>query len=158
MGSLIDDKQEYAESYLQDLPPETYSRIKKEGVPFGIWEKYRKTYAWEFAIPKDKETLSIGVSFFNGESYRSHYPFNDQSTQKPVPSSIGFTCKLPNNKTKYVYSIGFDYEETNDVLAKLSANDQQVTILIDPRLPKPSSTISLTNGKETVELKKIIHR
>lgn len=158
LGSLIDDKQEYAESYLQDLPPEAYSRIKREGIPFGIWERYRKTYPWEFTVPKDKETLSIGISFFNGESYRSYFPFNDQNTQKPVPSSIGFTCKFPNDKTKYVYSIGFDYEETDDVLAKLSSNDQQVTIIIDPKLPKPSSTISLTNGKETIELKKIIHR
>ena len=158
LGSLIDDKQEYAESYLQDLPPETYSRIKKEGIPFGIWEKYRKLYPWNFSQASNKQISSFGISFYNGESYSIETPFNQDYTAKPVPKSISFIAIFPDDKTKYVYSIGFDYEETNLAFAKLSSNAQKVTVIIDPRLPKPNSTISLTNGKETVELKKIIHK
>ena len=158
LGSLIADKQAYAESYLEDLPPETYNRIKKEGIPFGIWEKYRKKYTWDFVVPTEKEVPSIGVSFFNGEHFRTHLPFNDQNAEKPIPYSLGFTCKFPNDKTQYVYSIGFDYEETNTAMEKLSINGKKITVILNPTLPKISSTISLTNGKETIELKKIIHK
>ena len=43
-------------------------------------------------------------------------------------------------------------------MEKLSANGKEITILIDPKLPKNTSTISLSNGEETVKLKMIIHR
>lgn len=158
LGSLITDKQAYAESYLQDLPPETYDRIKKEGIPFGIWEKYRKKYNWTFASTQNKEVSTFGVSFFNGESYPIETPFTHDLTPKPVPLSISFITIFPNDNKKYVYSIGFDYEETNTAMEKLSIDGQKITVLLNPTLPKTNSTISLTNGKETIELKKIIHK
>ena len=157
MGSPIDDRQEYAESYLQDLPPDMYARIKKEGVPFGIWEKYRKPYPWSFSSTPDREIGSFGVSFFNGESYRINTPFEPNYAKKPVPSGIAFTALFPNDKKKYVYGINFNYQETDEVMQKLSDGGQEVTVIINPTLPKTSSTISLTNGKETIVLKKITH-
>lgn len=157
LGTPIEDTKEYAESYLQDLPPEIYARIKKEGVPFGIWEKYRKAYSWSFASSPGKQLGSFGVSFFNGESYRIDTPFKENYEVKSVPSGIAFTTLFPDDKKKYVYGINFDYAETNEAMEKLGINGQKITLLINPVLPKTSSTISLTNGKETIELKKITH-
>lgn len=158
MDSPIEDRQEYAESYLRDLPPDMYSRIKKDGVPFGIWEKYRKTFPWSFSSTPNKQLGSFGVSFFNGESYPFTTPFEKNHEPKPIPSNVSFTNIFPGDEKKYVYSIGLDFFETSKVMEKLSANGQEITVIIDPKLPKPSSTISLTNGKETIELKKIIHK
>jgi hypothetical protein len=158
LGTLIEDRKEYAESYLQDLPPNVYARIRKDGVPFGIWEKYRQRYPWSFASSPNKQVSSFGVSFYNGESYPIETPFNHNNTPKPIPLSMSFITIFPNDKTKYVYSIGFDYFETDEAMQKLSGNGQEVTILINPTLPKNNSTVSLSNGKETIELRKIIHK
>lgn len=158
LGGPIEDTKEYAESYLQDLSPDIYAHIKKEGVPFGIWEKYRKTYPWSFAAAFNKQISVFGVSFYNGESYPIETPLNENYTPKPIPLSMSFITVFPDDKTKYVYSIGFDYTETNEVMEKLSADGKQVTVLINSALPKNSSTVSLSNGKETIELKKIIHK
>ncbi len=158
LGSLIENRKEYAESYLQDLPPEVYQKIKKEGIPFGLWEKYRKTYPWNFAFTPGKQINSFGVSFFNGESQRIATPIQPEHNAKPIPLSVSFTSEFPSDKTKYVYSIGFDFEETSDVMKQLSANGKEVTLIIDPRLPKNTTRISLSNDEETIELKKIIHK
>ena len=158
LGSLIKDRQEYTESYLQDLPPEIYQKIKEEGIPFGLWEKYRKTYPWSFTSASNKRISEFGVSFFNGESYAIDTPFEHEYAAKPIPTSISFISEFPNDKMQYVYSIGFDHAETYDVMEKLSANDEKVIIIVDPRLPKNTSRISLSNSKETIELKKIIHK
>jgi hypothetical protein len=98
------------------------------------------------------------VSYFNGERFRIATPFEKDNQPKPIPLSIGFITVFPSDKTQYVYSIGFDYFETDETMQKLSDNGQEVTILINPTLPKNNSTISLSNGKETIELKKIIHK
>lgn len=58
---------------------------------------------------------------------------------------------------KYVYGINFDYVEKNKAMEKLAKNGQEITLLINPVLPKTSSRISLTNGEEAIELKKITH-
>lgn len=158
MGSPIANRQEYAESYLQDLPPDMYARIKKEGVPFGIWEKYRETYPWSFTSAPNKNMSSFNVSFFNGEAYPFSTPLEKNYDPKPIPSNVGFINTFSGDAKKYVYSIGLDFFETNEAMKKLSTNGQQVTVIIDPKLPKQGSTISLTNGKETIELKKIIHK
>ncbi len=157
MGSPIEDTTAYAERNLKYLPPETYNRIKKEGIPFGIWEEYRKKYNWNFAVPTEKKVSSIGVSFFNGESFRTDFPFNDQNAEKPIPLGIGFGALFLSDPKRYVYGINFDYDETDEAMQKLSNEGKEITIIVNPTLPKTSSTISLTNGKETIELKKITH-
>ena len=157
MGSPISNRQEYAESYLQDLPADMYERIKREGVPFGIWAKYRTTYPWSFSSSPNRQLGAFGVSFFNGESYRIDTPLKNNFSAKPVPSGISFTTIFPNETKKYVYGINFDYKETDEVMQKLSNEGQEITVIVNPTLPKTSSTISLTNGKETIELKKITH-
>lgn len=158
LGGPIKDKAAYAESYLQDLPSDIYTRIKKEGIPFGIWEQYRKTYPWSFVAASNKQISSFGVSFFNGESYPIETPFNQNHTPRPVPRSINFISVFPDDNKKYVYSIGFDYEETNETMEKLGANGKKITVIVSPDLPKNTSTISLSNGEDTIELKKIIHK
>jgi hypothetical protein len=158
LGSPIENKQEYAESYLQDLPVDIYTRIKQEGVPFGIWERYRKTYPWSFSSAPDKKVSSFGVSFYNGESYPIATPFALDHASKPTPLSISFIAVFPGDNTQYVYSIGFDFPETSEVLEKLAANGKKINLIIDPKLPENTSTISLSNGEETIELKKIIHK
>jgi hypothetical protein len=158
LGSIIKNKQEYAERNLKYLPPDVYERIKKEGIPLGLWGKYRKIYSWSFSSEQEKKIGDFGVSFFNGERYKIPTPFEKNFQPKPIPFSIGFINVFPGDKTEYVYSIGFDFFETSEAMEKLSANGQQVTVAINPRLPKNTSTISLTNGDETIELKKIIHK
>ena len=158
LGSLIENRKEYAESYLQDLPPEVYQKIKKEGIPFGLWEKYRKSYPWSFSSTPNKQIGDFRISFFNGENYRISTPFEYHYAPKPIPLVTGFICEFPGDKKQYVYSIGFDHDETYNAMEKLSAKGEEITVLIDPKLPKNTSTISLSNGEETVELKKIIHR
>ena len=158
LGSIIKNTHEYAERNLKYLPPEVYERIKNDGIPFGIWEKYRQRYPWNFASTPNRQIADFGVSYFNGERSRIATPFEKDNQPKPIPLSIGFITVFPGDKTQYVYSIGFDYFETDEAMQKLSDNGQEVTLLINPTLPKNNSTVSLSNGKETIELKKIIHK
>lgn len=157
LGGPIKDRAAYADSYLKGLPEDVYNRIKKEGVPFGLWEKYRKKFSWSFAAPPETHISSFDVSFYNAERYSIDTPFVSDYGPKPIPRNLSFISVFPNEKTKYVYSIELDFFETLEVMEKLSAGENPVNLVIAPRLPETDSTLSLSNGKETIVLKKIIH-
>lgn len=155
LGSPIKNTLEYADRNLKYLDINVYEKIKNDGVPFGIWEKYRKAYSWSFASTSGKQLGSFDVSFFNGESYGIDTPFKENYEAKPVPSGIGFTTIFPGDSKKYVYGINFDYTETNEAMETLGINGEKIILLINPTLPKNSSTISVSNGEKTIQLKKI---
>jgi Protein of unknown function (DUF2931) len=53
------------------LKPELQTKIKKEGIPFGLWDTYRERYNWRFDVQfykqGDKEIAPRDINYINGE-------------------------------------------------------------------------------------------
>lgn len=158
LGNLIDDRKEYAQSYLEDLPEEHYTHILETGIPFGRWEKYRTRYNWRASMAGTGDTDYFRFSFFNGEHYWMYLSDDAQDrygNSHAMPLTLGFTTLFPGGNMRYVYGFRFDEDELFAAFARLGANGALVTMEVDPQLPKENTRITLSNGEETIELKKL---
>ena len=66
------DKQD-ADQYIKDvladvLRPEELASLKKDGVPFGLWARYRKLYNWG-PTARTGESLRASIFYLNGEYF-----------------------------------------------------------------------------------------
>lgn len=151
----ITDRAAYARSYLEDLPPETLADIDKNGVPFGLWEKYRTPYKWATVLRTEKKLSNdTKYSFFNGESYRLDYPFSEEvlNTPRPLPLLIGFGCYIEGTSKQYFFVVRFDEKELYAAFDKLGGTEELVNIEIEPFLPKNLTKVRLYNSKGSIEL------
>jgi len=58
----------YIEKQLENvLEPEELASLKKNGVPFGLWERYRHHYTWQPILTSDFELTYVDFEFLNGE-------------------------------------------------------------------------------------------
>ncbi|MFH7015477.1 DUF2931 family protein [Flavobacterium sp. FlaQc-47] len=59
----------YKEGFEIDVSKEIQAKINKEGIPFGLWDNYRKKYNWRFNCNfyKDDKNIFQNINFFNGE-------------------------------------------------------------------------------------------
>lgn len=152
----ITDRAAYARSYLEDLPSETLADIDKNGVPFGLWEKYRTPYKWATILRTEKKLSNdTKYSFFNGESYRLDYPFNDEilKAPRPLPLLIGFGCYIEGTSKQYFFVVRFDEKELYAAFDKLNGREELVNIEIEPFMPKNLTKVKLYNSKGSIELK-----
>ena len=156
LGGEIEDRAQYARSYLEDLPTEVLAEIDNNGVPLGLWERYRKPHRWVPVFPEKKHSDYIGVSFFNGESYRMDYPFNDTTaeTARPLPWIISFRYLIAGETVPDFFDVRFDDKELYQAFKELGNNQEPVYIEIDPRLPKNQTKVRLSTDKQSIELKK----
>ena len=60
--------------YLNDkefIKPSLKEKIKKDGIPYGLWDTYRKRYNWRFDVQfykeEDKLTDPLAIEYINGE-------------------------------------------------------------------------------------------
>ena len=152
----IKDRAAYARSYLEDLPPETLADIDKNGVPFGLWGKYRTPYHWSPVFLTEKEVSTyLSVSFFNGENYRFNYPLPKENLLKkrPLPLLISFGCYIEGTAKQYFFTVRFDEKELYAAFDRLGGSEELVNIEIEPNLPKNQTKVRLYNGKGSVELR-----
>ncbi len=155
----INDRAAYARSYLEDLPPETLADIDKNGVPFGLWEKYRKPYRWTPVFMTEKKMSTyISYAFYNGESYDVDYPINEKiiSKTRPLPLLVSFGCYIEGTAKQYFFTIRFDEKELYAAFDKLGGSEELVNIEIEPHLPKNLTKVRLYNSKGSVVLKNYI--
>lgn len=155
LGGQIEDRAQYARSYLEDLPPEVLTEIDNDGVPFGLWEHYRKPYRWAPSFVEAKHSDSVGISFFNGESYRKSYPFSneDNNEARPLPLLINFKYLIKGETVPDIFTIRFSDTELYSIFERLGNDQELVKIEFDPHLPKNKTKVRLYNSSESIELK-----
>lgn len=156
LNGAIDDRAEYAQSYLDDLPADVFSSIKKTGVPFGLWNDYRKKFRWNVTVVDSEVPEDLSLSFFNGESYDSKL-HDIQKLSKdglPLPYLFSFHSRNILSGEDYLYVIRFDYTELVDAFNQLNNLDSIVSFEISPKFSKGDTRIRLVSGDKYVDLKK----
>ena len=153
-----DEKDAYAKSILLDtLTPAEQDSLRKNGIPFGTWARYRNLYKWVPAyaagrIPGEKEMIA---QYLNGEHYRMPTILSDEvaNTPRPLPRDIQLSVMVGN--TSEFYHIHFEEFELMDAFEKLGAHGEKVFLEFDARVPTQTMKIRAYNDKESIELKKI---
>ncbi len=155
----INDRDDYVRrNIIEMIGVEKLTDIEKNGVPFGLWEKYRTPYKWLSIFKTEREISNyISYAFFNGESYDVDYPFGNEPivNERPLPLLISFGCYIEGTEKQYFFTIRFDEKELYAAFDKLGGTEELVNIEIEPFLPKNLTKVRLYNSRGSVDLKKI---
>jgi hypothetical protein len=153
------DSKEESDLYIQkvfeaDLTQEELESLKKNGIPFGLWKRYRNLYRWAPIFINGEKLASVSVSYVNGEFDRKAVFEDPQaiSAFRPVPNFFSFKT------SQYIYKVNFNEMEMIDAFERLGANNTPVLMEFDPRYPRSSSKVRLYNDEESIELKKAIFK
>ncbi len=142
------DEDEYMqEGLIEVLKPEEIEHLKTNGIPFGLWARYRHQYEWEPVLTEGFSLTYIDFEFLNGERND-----NDGMLLRPVPKEVAFKTVI--NDKRRIFFVMFDEFEIMDAFEKLGANNQKVYIEFEPRLPRETTRVRIYNDKESVTLKK----
>ena len=147
------DADKYMEEGLEDeLTKEEIAAIRKNGIAFDLWARYRDKYHWNPTIKGNKDLLNFDVIFLNAESI-DNWKYTDSSqNHKPPPRTVFFESKL--DKRGVLFEIEFDDIEIINAFEKLGKGNQKVFLEFDPKMPRSKTKIRLYNDKESIELKK----
>ncbi|EIK42981.1 hypothetical protein O59_004299 [Cellvibrio sp. BR] len=153
----INDRDDYVRrNIIEMIGIEKLTDIEKNGVPLGLWEKYRTPYKWSPIFKTEKKMSTyLSLSFFNGENYRFDYPLNKNVMAKgrPLPLLISFGCYIEGTEKQYFFTVRFDEKELYAAFDKLGGTEELVNIEIEPLLPKNLTKVRLYNSKGSIELK-----
>lgn len=141
----------------ESIGVEAYNNFLKEGIPFDIWQRYRKPYQWVIESFYEKELTDHYATLIDGT--RSSVLFDySQVNETTIPSFIQFYYGPK------LYDVHLDdYEtitafEALDAIEGLKPEERLIHIEMTPRLPKNTSTVRLYNAKHSIELKKFIFK
>lgn len=130
--------------------------LNKNGIPFGLWSRYRNLYKWAPAykngkISTDKE---MPVSFINGERHWMPTILDDAiiNIPRPLPRTLKFSA--PVGQESYYFIVNFDEIELMNAFERLGAHGEKVYLEFEPRAPRQLMKIRAFNDKESIELKK----
>jgi len=136
--------------------PEERESLQKNGIPFGLWARYRNRYDWLPTFTQGHHPVEGGVdvSYLNGEYIVNWNPADKKELNKPrpVPQQASFMTVM--NGQNVLFTIDFDEFETMAAFEKLGASNKKVFIEFEPRMPRTDIKIRLYNDKESIELKK----
>jgi hypothetical protein len=159
-GVPLKDKVD-TDSFMQEIleantTPEERESIKKDGIPFGLWARYRNLYDWSPTFTAGHHPEKVDANYLNGE-YVLDWNLADKkelNKLRPVPSSVSFITMLNGKKT--IFIVHPEEFETMEAFEKLGANGKKVFMEFDPRLPRTQIKIRVYNDKESIELKKFV--
>ena len=161
LGLPFKDRQEeneFVAKILKDsLSPERFESLQKNGIPFGIWARYRNLYRWNLTIAPDVvlKRPEYGIAYLNGENQDVYYPFSEAiiNTPRPLPLRINIVPII--NGVGRPYVIYLNDIELMEAVEQLSAKGDIVTLAIHPKAPREQTELYLSNGQETIALKKV---
>ena len=156
-GVPFKDKEDSDEYIAKQLPnslkPEEIESLKKNGIPFGLWARYRNRYNWKPVIVKAEAPDGMSAHFLNGESIADWYPDKEPAASlRPVIQRISFMTSV--NGKKVAIQAEFDELETMAAFEKLGSKGEKVYLEFEPQVPRANTRIRLYNDKESIELKK----
>ena len=148
----------YIESVITDsLTASELESLKKNGVPFGTWARYRNLYKWIPAYTSGKMTTDerMPVNYLNGESYWEPTFFDEemQNTPRPLPRELEFSVNMGDESILYI--IKFEDFELMEIFEKLGSNGEKVYIEFDAQVPRKNMKIRVYNENESILLTKV---
>ena len=147
-----------AKQLVNVLTPEELDSLKQNGIPFGLWSRYRNHYDWYPVLIEGRKPDNTDVKFVNGE-YIGIWDFDDAKaleTPRPVPKRMSFIAILNGKKT--IYQMSFDEFETMAAFEQLGSNGEKVYLEFDPKMPRSQTRVRLYNDEESIVLKKTISK
>ncbi|VEH20921.1 Protein of uncharacterised function (DUF2931) [Chryseobacterium nakagawai] len=154
------DKNESQQQFYDDLyniivKDSVRTEISKNGIPFGLWDKYRTKYKYRFVLKpydeKDKITFE-SIKYYNGEAI-IYYPQDLAKTDYraaalPYNANISFT--------KYNTEIFFNDKELMKIFEdfKQKYPDQPVDIVLVPTFMYNEIKVYAECNGEKIELQK----
>ncbi|MES2824575.1 MAG: DUF2931 family protein [Pseudomonadota bacterium] len=161
-----EESEAYAKQILIDtVTPEQLASLKKNGIPFGTWARYRNLYKWAPAYKDGKNSTDkeMVAKFLNGEWYMMPTILTDEvaNTPRPLPRHLEFSVDVGDESLFYI--ITFEEFELMEAFEKLGAHGEKVYIEFDAQAPRQNMKIRVYNDtvpkdaktpKEYIELKK----
>lgn len=136
----------------EDVGNEHYQQVMAEGVPFDIWQRYRKLFSWKIIGNGELAFTDVHATHLNG--FRSHVRYDyTKAIEAPAPRFITFY------HGPKLYELIFDEYETIKAFELLSAieglspEEALIHIEVIPKLPKEASLVRIYNAKKSIELK-----
>ena len=151
------DEAEFTAGLLTDiLKPDEIAALKKDGIPFGTWARYRKLYRWDIKIAGEIPVRLGGmrVAFLNGENAEIEFPFSEivANAERPLPRRFFLKPTINNLPHNFVIHLG--EFELMDAFEKHGANGELVHIEVWPGLPRETTKVRVYNDKESIALPK----
>jgi hypothetical protein len=149
-------QQEFFDTYYDVVISDSIkSKIKSEGIPFGLWDNYRKKYNWRFNCKfyKEDENIFQNIDFLNGEYTTLYKQEIEQKVFKnqalPYRSDITFNIYWCENE--------FDEEEIMAAFEKISKShpDKNIEIEVRPTFMYKTVEFTVKCEDEEIPLKKV---
>jgi hypothetical protein len=153
-------RQEWRSSVLAALPDNAITRQYKKAVPFGLWERWQKRYAWypvfeNLAVPN----YLFPVHYFNGERIDIRFPQTEPpSDGRATPSTLGYKyieTVRGAPKSCFLEAI-FDQDETLQAFDRLSQDGKPFQLVIRRDGPGEYPTeVLVRNDSLSIQLSKV---
>lgn len=148
--------------YVQDVltssvKPAALEIMRKHGIPYGLWGKYRTQYNW-VPVFMNSQPENTRIVYFNGESNQPSLPYdkNFLAANRTVPAYFSFqTIVNMNGELKpNAFRINFDSDEVMEVFARLGSHQEPLTLEFATTYPRGLTQIRLRNANESITFKK----
>ncbi len=137
--------------------PEAYENMKNKGIPFGIWDMYRKKYSWkpEINIPNYKLDHVI-IEMFNGEmeTLFGAVLADNQFKLRAVPRYFSFLFSNAKGD-KWVFEVKYADEEEMFELFKNVDHTKPIEIILKMNGDLGGRQMILKQENKEVFIKKI---
>ena len=154
-------REEYIQRRLLDAlkTPEAIAALHKNGVPLGLWARYRTRYPWQplFTGMTVRDGRIDEVRYFTGELDYFNYPLESSiaGSTRPVPSQIYFIWEYTKVQGRS-YELTFDEAEIFDAFKKLG--NSHPSLQLEMRMTPTDSgkkvfSVWLRNAKDAIPLK-----
>ncbi|HRH76586.1 MAG TPA: hypothetical protein PK129_04485 [Cellvibrionaceae bacterium] len=140
------------------MNPAQIAVIKRDGIPFGKWTRFRNLYRWNLTAAEEINLSikhkDIPVIFINGECLEVGRLLSEDfgGAQSPLPRNITFG--VIKNNLPYPYAFHFDDLEIMEAFEKLCANGELVHLEVIPAVTREATTVRPYNDKESIPLTK----
>ncbi len=152
-----DNQQQFFDWWFEhSVPKETLAKIKNSGIPYGLWDTYRKRYNWRFDVQfyKEEETLAkdMEVHYINGEQNDIKISDVQKIKNHTLPKMAVFCYKDHWNEAT------FDEAEIVAAFQKVTQNNPEAEVIIVAKVEFMYKGVILTVicGDKEVPLKKVV--
>jgi len=138
------------------VPDSIQTQIKEKGIPYGLWDKYRKKYPYRFVFqPYDEKDVILRQynKYYNGET-NSNLQLEEIAKREYKNLSIPYNIEFIF--TKYNTEIVFDDQEMFSVFDAMQKKhpDKPMDIIIKPTFMYEDFKLSVKCENEEIPLTK----
>jgi hypothetical protein len=151
------DRRQRITEALAALPDNARTRSYRESFPFGLWERWRKRYAW-YPVFENVTTppYLFPVDYWNAE--KEDIPLPESAPVeggRPAPRELGFEYVDPKDRQITLALAGFDEDEVLSAFERLGGHGEPLQLVLrsDAASLTPNQIV-LRNGTTSIPLEK----